>query len=145
MANEYLLFLFRFILLLCFCYRTFISDVLSKTKYKTKFMRNTTEPVWEEEFLLKGVTHQTLRNTTMQMSVWNYEKGSKHILLGGIRLGVGEVQGDLHDSFGEEFNVWKRFLDYPNESLDFSVPLRSTLESVKRWDLSVFYWTIARN
>ena len=107
-------------------------------------MRSTTEPVWEEQFLLKDVTHQTLRNTTMQMSVWNYEKGSKHILLGGIRLGVGEVQGNLHDSFGEELNVWKRFLDYPNENLDFSVPLRSTLESVKRWDSSMFYWTIAR-
>ena len=95
-------------------------------------MRSTTEPVWEEQFLLKDVTHQTLRNTTMQMSVWNYEKGSKHILLGGIRLGVGEVQGNLHDSFGEELNLCKRFLDYPNENLDFSVPLRSTLESVKR-------------
>ena len=53
------------------------------------------------------------------------------MLLGAARLGLGRHDGQMHDSFGEEIEVWQKVLDKPNESREFVFPLRSTLDSVK--------------
>ena len=100
-------------------------------KFKTSVAKNTVNPVWEDEFVFTEVSLSSLKNSTLQLSVWDYEKGSQHVILGAVRLGLGKLEGLKNDSFGEEVTVWQNMLDNPSSMEDYIIPLRSSLDSVK--------------
>lgn len=108
-----------------------MSASLKSEKFKTHHVKGTIEPYWDKEFVFPNIALNDLNASILQFSVWDVEKGSSHALLGGARLGAGTGQGEMHDSFGEEVTLWKRVLDAPNEIVECSIPLRSTLDSVK--------------
>ena len=95
-------------------------------------MKKTTEPTWDQEFFFGNIAVNDLQNSILQFTVWDVEKGKSHALIGGARLGLGTGTGDLHDSFGEEVSLWQRILDLPNEQIECVIPLRSTMDSVKK-------------
>ena len=117
-----------------FCYflnSTLISKNSKHDKFKTHHIKGTTDPFWDKQFSFSNVQWADLQDAVLQFSVWDVEKGSSHVLLGAARLGLGRHDGQMHDSFGEEIEVWQKVLDKPNESREFVFPLRSTLDSVK--------------
>ena len=112
-------------------FRSLLTDG-HKAKYKTSVITGTVHPVWEEEFVFSDISFTELQNSTLQLSVWDFEKGSSHVLLGGTRIGLGKLEGLEHDSFGEEVTAWSKMLEHTNEQKEFTLPLRSTLGSVKQ-------------
>jgi len=113
----------------------FSSNLISKNskhdKFKTHHIKGTTDPYWDKEFTFSNIPWADLQDAVLQFSVWDAEKGSSHVLLGGARLGLGRHDGQIHDSFGEEVEIWNQVLDKPNEDKEYVIPLRSTLDSVK--------------
>ncbi|XP_065648926.1 uncharacterized protein LOC100208668 isoform X34 [Hydra vulgaris] len=120
-----------------FCKVTLICPGLTFPKFKTSVAMDTVNPVWENEFVFSEVSLSSLKNSTLQLSVWDYEKGSEHLLLGAVRLGLGKLEGLKYDSFGEEVTVWQHMLDNPSSMEEYTIPLRSSLDSVKEDELAV--------
>eukprot|EP00111_Clytia_hemisphaerica_P002879 TCONS_00008147-protein len=115
-----------------FCKMVLISKNSKHDKFKTHHIKGTIDPYWDKQFSFTNVQWVDLQDAVLQFSVWDVEKGSSHVLLGGARLGLGRHDGQIHDSFGEEVEIWQKVLDYPNESKEYFIPLRSTLDSVKQ-------------
>ncbi|XP_047128564.1 uncharacterized protein LOC100208668 isoform X5 [Hydra vulgaris] len=120
-----------------FCKVTLICPGFTFPKFKTSVAMDTVNPIWENEFVFSEVSLSSLKNSTLQLSVWDYEKGSEHLLLGAVRLGLGKLEGLKYDSFGEEVTVWQHMLDNPSSMEEYTIPLRSSLDSVKEDESAV--------
>lgn len=114
-------------------FRQLLSGGSKTEKFKTHHVKGTIEPYWDKQFVFSNIALNDLRHSILQFSVWDVEKGSSHALLGGARLGLGEGEGAMHDSFGEEVTMWKRILENPNDDIECTISLRSTLDSVKEY------------
>ncbi|XP_057306003.1 uncharacterized protein LOC130644420 isoform X3 [Hydractinia symbiolongicarpus] len=114
-----------------FCKVNLLSDTSKFPKFKTPVVKGTTDPHWDYSFEFPNVSWTELKDCVLQVAIYDYERGSANVLLAGTRIGLGKLKGIQHDSFGEEINVWQSVLDNPNDSTQYTIPLRSTLDSVK--------------
>lgn len=112
-------------------FRNLLSDTSKFPKFKTPVVKGTTDPHWDYSFEFPNVSWTELKDCVLQVAVYDYERGSANVLLAGTRMGLGKLKGIQHDSFGEEINVWQSVLNNPNDSTQYTIPLRSTLDSVK--------------
>ena len=112
-----------------------LSEQNKPVKFKTAVDYGTKDPHWNAEFTIEDLSADDIRGKTLQISLWDYEKGSRHHLLGGTRLGLGKSNVLFDDSFGIEVTAWQKMLDNPGIWNETMIPLRSTLESVKEYVL----------
>ena len=97
---------------------------------KSKFVSGSTEPYWDEDFVIDNISWTQLESSYLQISV--RAKQNNSVSVAGTRLGLGKSKHLKHDSFGEEVKAWQRMLDHTNEPQDFCIPLRDNLDSVKQ-------------
>ena len=100
-------------------------------QFKTEVENHTLNPYWDEEVVFENVCFSDLHNRVLQISVYDFEKGNKNQLIGGVRLGLGKSPEPFDDPSIEESTAWQKMLDQPNEWISVTVKLRSVMESLK--------------
>ena len=65
----------------------------------------------------------------LELTVWDYDRGSSNDFLGGLRLGLGAMTEPWDDSSGLEVEAWQAMLDWPNQWQEYTINLRSTMDS----------------
>lgn len=86
-------------------------------------------PVWNHSFSYENQTIEELRNRVLELTVWDYDRGSSNDFLGGVRLGLGNKTETWDDSEGLEIQAWQMMLDRPNTWHEYTLNLRSSMDS----------------
>ena len=107
-----------------------LPDKSKKTKQKTPIVKRNLNPKWNYNFVYDNVTLEELMDRVLELSVWDYDRGSSNELLGGVRLGLGAKTEPWDDADGDEITAWQSLLDSPNEWHKNTLALRSTLDSL---------------
>lgn len=101
-------------------------------KKKTKVIKNTNNPVWEEVHRFDKLHLDELATErVLEVTVWDFNKGSSSEFIGGLHLGPAPRAGVKHkrmDSIGEEVRHWEAVLANPGEWVELSHTLRMTME-----------------
>ena len=113
------------------CY--LLPDKSVKGKRKTGVIKNNLNPVWEERFTYEKVTLEELsKERVLEVTIWDFNKGSSNERMGGVRLGPAPAKGLKHkewmDSIGDEVSHWEAMLAHPGEWVDRWHTLRHTME-----------------
>eukprot|EP00118_Oscarella_pearsei_P008329 m.42288 g.42288 ORF g.42288 m.42288 type:complete len:1180 (+) comp33347_c0_seq6:187-3726(+) len=117
------------------CY--LLPDKSKSTKQKTKTVFKNVNPVWEEVLTVKNVTLESLRYRVLEVSVWDYDRGSSNDFIGGARLGLNAEQfraaghniEPWMDSTGIEATHWEEMLATPNNYIGKWHRLRPSMDS----------------
>ncbi|XP_068568633.1 synaptotagmin-2-like isoform X3 [Cebidichthys violaceus] len=72
-----------------------------KKKYDTKVHKKTLNPVFNETFVFKQVPYEELGGKTLSMSVYDYDRFSKHDVIGEVKIPMNTI--DL----GRPIEEWK--------------------------------------
>lgn len=104
-----------------------------KKKFKTKVMRDTTNPVWNERFVFEKVKLEDLRsNRVLELTVWDLLKNTKHYdFIGGLRIGPRphhDKQLPYMDSYDAELSHWMSVVDTPGNSVELLHTLRHNMD-----------------
>lgn len=95
------------------CY--LLPDCTTSGKRKTKSVKNTSKPVWKEEFTYEDVSLTELKmERVLEVTLWD-----KNDFIGGLRLG-GDPGQVLHrskwmDCAGLEVSHWEKALNHPGK------------------------------
>ena len=80
-----------------------LPDRSSSTKKKTTVVKNSLNPVWNEEFEYKLVNLKELKTTrVLEVTVWDYDRRGSNDFIGGLRLGPAHVSGKHKDWNGHQ-------------------------------------------
>ena len=114
------------------CY--LLPDKSSSGKRKTSVIKNNLNPVWEEKFTYEKVTLEELsRERVLEVTLWDFNKGSSNDFIGGLRLGPAPGRATKHkewmDSIGDEVSHWEAVLARPGEWVEQWHTLRTTMDS----------------
>ena len=90
-------------------------------------------PYWDKEFTLENVTFNELSKKVLEVKVLDASVGKKAAFLGAVRLGNGQTEEPFDDPSSKEHAGWQKMLQEPNKRISLTLPLRSTLESLKRY------------
>ena len=108
-----------------------LPDRSSSTKKKTTVVKNSLNPVWNEEFEYKLVNLKELKTTrVLEVTVWDYDRRGSNDFIGGLRLGPAHVSGkhkDWMDTSEEEASHWEEVLAHPSEWIEHWHTLRSAM------------------
>ena len=112
------------------CY--LLPDRSTSGKRKTKVVKNSLNPVWEEQFTYNKLTLEELsRERVLEVTIWDYHKHGSDFI-GGLRLGPtpgrAAKQKDWMDSIGEEISHWEATLAHPGEWVEQWHTLRTTMD-----------------
>lgn len=66
---------------------------------------------------------------SLEVTVWDWDRGASNDFLGGLRLGMGAKTETWDDAEGEEIAAWQKMLDYHNEWNECTIALRSSMHS----------------
>ena len=71
------------------------------------------------------VTVEHLKEKSLELTIWDYDKLSSNDFLGGVRLNLGTGRScgkivDWMDARGEEISLWQAMIDIPNFWIDCS-------------------------
>lgn len=109
-----------------------LPDKKGKTKQKTKVIKNSSNPNWNEKLEYDKVTLEQLTSTNvLEVTVWDHHVLSNNYCVGGIRLGPTPEPGvteDWVDSNMLEANQWKEMLSNPGQWFEYCHPMRPTME-----------------
>ena len=97
-----------------------LPDKSSSGKRKTKIIKSSMKPSWEETFTYEKVTLDNLSSErVLEVTVWNFHKRSGNVFIGGLRLGPAPGSAAKHkdwmDSIGDEVTHWEDMLANPGE------------------------------
>lgn len=106
-----------------------LPDTSKKTKHKTPVVKKNLNPVWNHAFSFDNQTIDQLRNRVLELTVWDYDRGSSNDFLGGLRLGLGAKTEPWDDSEGLEVEAWQLMLERPNSWHEHTLNLRSSMDS----------------
>ncbi|XP_015772184.1 PREDICTED: synaptotagmin-like protein 5 [Acropora digitifera] len=106
-----------------------LPDTSKKTKQKTHVVKKNLNPVWDFYYTYGNQTLEELRNRVLELTVWDYDRGSSNDFLGGLRLGLGNKSEPWDDSQGLEIQAWQLMLDRPNQWHEYTLNLRSSMNS----------------
>lgn len=105
----------------------------SFVKKKTACVKDSLNPVWNEQFEYKYVHSEDLKtNRVLELTVWDYDRRGCNDFIGCLRLGPSpnEVGGkDWMDSNDEEMEHWTEMLAHPGEWVEAWHNLRPSLRS----------------
>ncbi len=115
------------------CY--LLPDRSSGGKRKTGVIKNNLNPVWEEKLVYEKVVLEELSTErVLEVTVWDFNKGSSNDFIGGLRLGPNprRVGAGKHkewmDSIGDELTHWEEMLEHPGEWVEHWHTLRTTMD-----------------
>lgn len=106
-----------------------LPDTSKKTKQKTHVVKKNLNPVWDFSYSYANQTVEELRNRVLELTVWDFDRGSSNDFLGGLRLGLGNKSEPWDDSQGLEVQAWQMMLDRPNQWHEYTLNLRSSMNS----------------
>ena len=109
-----------------------LPDKSSSGKRKTKTIKSSLKPTWEEKFTYEKVKLDELSSEqVLEMTVWNFHKRSGNVFIGGLRLGPAPGSAAKHkdwmDSIGDEVTHWEDMLASPGEWVEHWHTLRTTM------------------
>ena len=113
------------------CY--LLPDKSAKGKRKTGAIKNNLNPVWEERFTYEKVTLEELsKERVLEVTIWDFNKGSSNERMGGVRLGPTPTKASKHkewmDSIGDEVSHWEAMLAHPGEWVERWHTLRHSMD-----------------
>lgn len=112
------------------CY--LLPDKSSSSKRKTKVVKNNCNPVWGEAFTYDKLQLSELSSErTLEVAVWDFNKGTSSEFIGGLRLGPVPGHGkhkEWMDSIGEEVSHWESVMAHPGEWQEVWHTLRTTMD-----------------
>ena len=109
-----------------------LPDKSSKGKRKTKIIKSSLNPNWDESFTFDGVKLDELSfEHALEVVVWSFQKRSGNVFIGGLRLGPAPGSAAKHkdwmDSIGDEVAHWEDMLACPGEWVEQWHTLRTTM------------------
>lgn len=106
----------------------------SSSKRKTIVVKNTVNPVWNEEFVYKCSLKELTKRRVLEVTVWDFDKRGSNEFIGGLHLGPASGQlphpKEWMDSFGEEVSHWEAMLSHPGEWAEQWHTLRPKMDHV---------------
>ena len=110
-----------------------LPDKGSSGKKKTKVIESNQNPVWEDHFTYEKVSLEELsRERGLEITVWDFHKGSSNNFIGGVRIGPPPGTASKHeewmDSIGDEVSHWEAMLTHPTEWVEQWHTLRPTMD-----------------
>ncbi len=109
-----------------------LPDKGSSGKRKTKIIKSSLKPSWEETFTYEKVMQENLSSErVLEITIWNFHKRSGNVFIGGLRLGPAPGSAANHkdwmDSIGDEVTHWEDMLASPGEWVEQWHTLRSSM------------------
>ncbi|CAH1799960.1 unnamed protein product [Owenia fusiformis] len=119
-----------------FCKGYLLPDKSKKAKMKTPVVKKNCNPVWNHTFVFEDVPLADLKERSLELTIWDYDRLSSNDFLGGVRLnlGTGESNGkevEWMDARGDEVSLWQRMLSSKNQVITGSLPLRPNMDYIK--------------
>ena len=95
-----------------------------RLRLKSPVLKKQACPQWKHSFIFKGVTPSQLRQSSLELTVWDQATfGVNDCFLGGARLGLKEdLQGGAHTSSQAKLQ-WQKVLSSPNLWTDMTLIL----------------------
>lgn len=105
-----------------------LPDSHHKKLQKTRIIKRTANPVFNHTMVFDGLKPEDLRDTCVEITVWDHDRLSNHFI-GGTRLnlGTGKSYGTevkWMDSNFAESGLWTRMIESTNEWVEETVLLR---------------------
>nr|XP_030708891.1 synaptotagmin-like protein 3 isoform X2 [Globicephala melas] len=95
-----------------------------RLRLKSPVLKKQACPQWKYAFVFKGVTPSQLRQSTLELTVWDQATfGVSDRLLGGARLGSREEPAGGTDSCSQSKLQWQKVLSSPNLWTDMTLTL----------------------
>lgn len=116
-----------------------------KGKRKTAVIKNSLNPVWEEQFTYEKVSVEDLSTVrVLEVTVWDFDRGSSNEFVGGLRIGPAphrvKQRNEWMDSNQEEAGHWTAALTSPGKWVERWHSLRASMDprDIDLSDLSSF-------
>ena len=95
-----------------------------RLRLKSPVLKKQACPQWKHSFIFKGVTPSQLRQSSLELTVWDQATfGVNDRFLGGARLGLKEdLPGGVHTSSQAKLQ-WQKVLSSPNLWTDMTLIL----------------------
>ncbi|KAM7539216.1 hypothetical protein Aperf_G00000052095 [Anoplocephala perfoliata] len=97
------------------------------SKRKTKVIKKSNNPTWEETLVYQGIAKTQLPSIGVEVVVWDANTLGHHEYLGGCNLNAGSRSGYGMDATGTERALWVEMMSKPNTLVEGSVQLRSLM------------------
>lgn len=112
-----------------FCQAYLLPNRSKHDKQKTAVVKHSCNPIWNHTFIFEGLSDDELRESSLELAIWDHDRLTSHEFLGGVRLnlGAGRSSGnnvDWMDAKGDEMSLWQAMLDRPNTWIDGTLLLR---------------------
>ena len=110
-----------------------LPDRSSRGKRKTAVVKNNLNPVWEEQFTYEKVVLEELTTErVLEITAWNFNKGSSNDFIGGLHIGplppqTGKCK-EWMDSIGDEVSHWETMLTCPGRWMEQWHTFRTTMD-----------------
>ena len=96
-------------------------------------IENNQNPVWEDHFSYEKISLEELsKERGLEVTVWDFRKGSSNSFIGGVRIGPPPGMASKHeewmDSIGDEVSHWETMLTHPGEWVEQRHTLRHTMD-----------------
>lgn len=112
-----------------FCKCSLLPDRTRGGSQKSPVVKRNCNPVWNHTFVFENVSWMELKERSLELTVWDYDRIVSNDFLGGVRLNLGTGKSnseavDWMDSKGEEISLWQAMLDRPNCWIEGTLLLR---------------------
>ncbi|XP_032341158.1 synaptotagmin-like protein 3 isoform X4 [Camelus ferus] len=95
-----------------------------RLRLKSPVLKKQACPQWKHSFVFKGITPSQLRQSSLELTVWDQATfGVNDRLLGGVRLGSKEGPAGGADSCSPSKLQWQKVLSSPNLWTDMTLTL----------------------
>lgn len=110
-----------------------LPDKSGKGKRKTAIIKNNLNPSWEEKFAYEKLGREDLLSSrVLEVTVWDYDRGSTNDFVGGLRLGSAPQhlgpRKEWMDSGREEAGHWEEMLASPGQWVERWHFLRDSMD-----------------
>ncbi|XP_048727866.2 regulating synaptic membrane exocytosis protein 2-like isoform X3 [Ostrea edulis] len=93
-----------------YCKVYMLPDRSEKSRRRTKTIMNSNEPTWNQTFMYDNITIADLRNSLLEITVWDYDRMGPSEFLGEVLL-------DLHNSNLEDDPFWFSLAQHDENSI----------------------------
>lgn len=95
-----------------------------KLRVKSPVLKKQACPQWKHSFVFSGVSSSQLRQSSLELTVWDQAVfGMNDRLLGGVRLGSQGGAAGCTDSCSQSRLQWQKVLSSPNLWTDMTLVL----------------------
>ena len=105
----------------------------SHSKKKTDVVKNSLNPIWEEQFTYDVTLEELSSERVLEVTVWDYDRRGSNDFIGGLRLGPAPSthmarHKEWMDSIEDEVSHWEAMLAHPGEWVEEWHVLRPSMD-----------------